>query len=93
MCIDGGLSEWLTQLRLERYDASARAWCKNSGVKTADGIASRAAEIAAAREKDEDQRARIKTVFTQAAQGDVHVCTLVPPVKLKGRVHGKLCGE
>merc|ERR1712129_13762 len=60
--LDGFLKEWLTQLGLERYTDVATAWCQKSGVKTADAFAARAVEVASALEKDEDQRARIKTV-------------------------------
>jgi len=91
--LDGFLKEWLTQLGLEHYAPLAAAWCHKSGIKTADAVAARATELASALEQDEDQRARIKKVLAQAAQGEVHSSIFQNPIKLKARVHGRLLGE
>jgi len=89
-----GLKEWLMQLGLQRYETSTRSWCKKSRVSTADAIAAQAAQVAQAIEnKDGDQQARVKTVLTQAAQGKMNCSLLEEPVKLVGRIHGRLRGE
>lgn len=88
------LGHWLSQLGLAQYEAAALEWCADSGAASADEIAENAEDIAAAIEvSDEDQRARTRMMFAQAAPGEVMEAPLSIGPTLRGRIKAKRRGE
>jgi len=92
--LDAGLGPWLEQLSLGQYKEAAGQWCYESGAASADELVENAGDLAEAMEPfDEDQRGRLRTVFTRAAPGDIVEDKLETPLQLRCHVRGRRRGE
>lgn len=90
---EAGLGPWLQQLGLASYTVQATEICRQKGITSADAMAERAADIAAALEADEDQRHRLSQVLSRAAPGRVQERLISPPLSLRASLRGKQRGE
>jgi len=96
-----GLGSWLAELGAADAEPGVRAWCQGSGAATADEVARSAAEVVAAMGAQsaalgEDRLASLRQTLAHAAPGAVGEAGVAPfrsPLRLHGRVRGRLRGE
>jgi len=95
-----GLGPWLAQLGIADVESEVRCWCNASGATTADEIAHASSEVAKAVARNgkvsEDRVGAVRQTLKHAAPSKITEAGVSPfkaPLRLRGKVRGRLRGE